>query len=228
MTSREELQPAIDSQIKLVLEKYQCVRGSIRFQAPALLSMSGVRSDGKPVLVWPPDKKLDYLVSKYVFAVPELGGLIVQADLVANQFVYKLVNKGMMQQEARQEKALQEREKRERKMSFRQVLEGNNEPFGMGLARKVVERLKHRSFGYGHRDYCGMGFEYSGGMYLYGGLWDGVMEERARVFASEEELVEWLAGQSDASMARLEEVDDFYWGNQTVTKARLEEFVAGG
>lgn len=227
MTSREELQPAIDSQIRSVLEKYQCVRGSIRFQAPALLSMSGVRSDGKPVLIWPPDKKLDYLVSRYVFATPELGGLIVQADLVANQFVYKLVSKGMVQQEAKQEKAQQEQEKRERKLAFRQMLEGNNEPFGMVLARKVVERLKQRSFGHGHRDYCGMGLEYRGGVYLYGGLWDGMMEERARVFVSEEELVEWLARQSDASMAMLEEVDDFYWGNQTVTRSRLEEFVAG-
>lgn len=225
MTSREELQPAIDLQLRVVLEKYNCVRGSIRFQAPALLSMNGIRTDGKPVLIWPTDKKLDSLVSRYVFQEPELGGLIVQADLAMDQFVYKQVSKGRLQQEAQQVQRQREQEARNQQQNWRRLLESKTDVFGRELADQVAERLQSRSFGFGHRDYCGMGLEYRNGAYYYGGLWDGMMDDKVQIFSTKEEFVGWLACQSDASMARLDEIDAFYWGNQTVTRQRLQEFI---
>lgn len=225
MTSREELQSAIDLQLRVVLEKYHCVRGSIRFQAPALLSMNGIRTDGKPVLIWPTDKKLDTLVSKYVFQEPELGGLIVQADLVMDQFVYKQVSKGRLQQEALQVQRQRDQEAKAQQQNWRRLLESKTDTYGVELAEQVAERLQVRTFGFGHRDYCGMGLEYRSGIYYYGGLWDGIMDDKVHSFSSKAEFVGWLAGQSDASMARLNEVDAFYWGNQTVTRQRLQEFI---
>lgn len=225
MTSREELQPAIDLQLRVVLEKYNCVRGSIRFQAPALLSMNGIKTDGKPILIWPTDKKLDSLVSKYVFQEPELGGLIVQADLAMDQFVYKQVSKGRLYQEAQQVQRQREQEARNQQQNWRRLLESKTDVFGRQLAEQVAERLQTRSFGFGHREYCGMGLEYRSGAYYYGGLWDGMMDDKVQVFSSKEEFVVWLADQSDASMARLDEIDAFYWGNQTVTRLRLQEFI---
>lgn len=225
MTSREELQPAIDLQLRIVLEKYNCVRGSIRFQAPALLSINGVRTDGKPVLIWPTDKKLDSLVSRYVSQEPQLGDLIVQADLAMDQFVYKQVSKSRLQLEAQQVQRQREQEARKQQEKWRSLLESKTEPYGQQLAEQVAMRLQERSFGFGHRDYCGMGLEYRNGAYYYGGLWDGMMDDKVEIFVSKEEFVGWLAVQSDASMARLDEIDAFYWGNQTVTRQRLQEFI---
>ncbi|WP_343670510.1 hypothetical protein [Chitinophaga sp.] len=225
MTSREELQLAIDLQLRVILEKYHCVRGSIRFQAPALLSMNGIRTDGKPVLIWPTDKKLNSLVSKYVFQEPELGGLIVQADLVMDQFVYKQVSKGRLQLETQQVQRQRDQEAKAQQQNWRRLLESRTDTYGVELAAQVADRLQTMSFGFGHRDYCGMGLEYRGGAYYYGGLWDGMMDDKVQVFPSKEEFVSWLAGQSDASMARLNEIDAFYWGNQTVTRQRLQEFI---
>ena len=226
MTSREELKSAIDLQLRVVLEKYNCIRGSIRFQAPALLSMNGIRTDGKPVLIWPTDKKLDSLVSRYVFQEPELGGLIVQADLAMNQFVYKQVSKGRLQQEAQQVQKKRGQEVRKQQENWRRLLESKTELYGLPLAEQVANRLQTRSFGFGHRDYCGMGLEYRNGAYYYGGLWDGMMDDKVRLFLSREEFVGWLADQSDASLSRLDEMDAFYWGNQTVTRQRLLEFIS--
>lgn len=225
MTSREELQSAIDLQLRIVLEKYNCVRGSIRFQAPALLSMNGVRTDGKPVLIWPTDKKLDSLVSRYVSQEPQLGDLIVQADLAMGQFVYKQVSKGRLQLEAQQVQRQREQEAWKQQQKWRSLLESKTAPYGQQLAEQVAERLQERSFGFGHRDYCGMGLEYRHGTYCYGVLWDGMMDDKVQMFVSREEFVGWLAAQSDASMARLDEIDAFYWGNQTVTRQRLQEFI---
>ncbi|MBP1650683.1 MAG: hypothetical protein H6Q26_840 [Bacteroidetes bacterium] len=225
MTSREELQSAIDHQLRVILEKYHCVRGSIRFQTPALLSMNGIRNDGKPVLIWPTDKKLDTLVSKYVFQEPELGGLIVQADLLMDQFVYKQVSKGRLQQEALQVQRQRDQEARVQQQNWRRLLESKTESYGVELAEKVAERLLTANFGFGHRDYCGMGLEYRNGVYYYGGLWDGIMDDKVLSFTAKAEFVSWLAGQSDAGMARLNEADAFYWGNQTVTRQRLQEFI---
>jgi hypothetical protein len=188
--------------------------------------MNGIRTDGKPVLIWPTDKKLDSLVSRYVFQEPELGGLIVQADLLMDQFVYKQVSKGRLQMEAQQVQRQREQEARRQQENWRRLLESKTALYGMELAGQVADRLQSRSFGSGHRDYCGMGLEYRNGAYYYGGLWDGMMDDKVQVFPSKEEFVEWLANQSDASMARLDEMDAFYWGNQTVTRQRLLEFIS--
>jgi hypothetical protein len=43
-------------------------------------------------------------------------------------------------------------------------------------------------------------------------------------FPDSETFVGWLSTQSDASLGRLEEKDSWYWGNQTLTRERLERF----
>jgi hypothetical protein len=108
----------------------------------------------------------------------------------------------------------------------RRWYERRTDQYGKDLAEKVATALLRGSIGYGHRDYCGMGLEYRDGLYCYGSLWDGYMGEEVKHWSSKEAFVNWLSQQSDASMARLEEKDPFFWGNQTISRGRLEEFVA--
>ena len=103
----------------------------------------------------------------------------------------------------------------------RKELEQKTEKFGVTLAEKVAVALLHDWVGYGHRDYCGMGLDYRDGMYKYGELHDGYMIEPTLQWSTKQEFVDWLAEQSDASCARLEEKDPWYWGNQTITWVRL-------
>jgi hypothetical protein len=103
----------------------------------------------------------------------------------------------------------------------RKELEQKTEKFGVTLAEKVAVALLHDWVGYGHRDYCGMGLNYQDGIYKYGELHDGYMTEPMLQWSTKQEFVDWLAEQSDASCARLEEKDPWYWGNQTITHVRL-------
>jgi hypothetical protein len=108
------------------------------------------------------------------------------------------------------------------KFELRKALAQQTEKFGLALAGKVAATLLNYSLGYGHRDYCGMGLEYREGVYRYGELWDGYMMEPLLKWSSKEDFINWLAQQSDASLARLEAKDSFYWGNQTITRQRLK------
>ena len=110
-------------------------------------------------------------------------------------------------------------------------------PYGSDLATRVAAYLEQgHAIGYGHRDYCGMGLEFCEGQFCYAELYDGRMnppEEIAaeaakgpgRVFASRDSFIAWLSAQSDTTLARLEDPNDFYHRNQTITRERLEDFV---
>ena len=102
--------------------------------------------------------------------------------------------------------------------------------FGYHFASQVAGKLDEgQSLGYFHRDYCGMGLQKNEkGEYLYGelndGYMDGVMNAPLK-FESREAFVDWLASQSTASLARLNDADPFFRGNQTITRKRLENFL---
>ena len=110
-------------------------------------------------------------------------------------------------------------------MENRKMPELQTTTYGMALAEKVADGLKYNSIGYSHRDYCGMGLNYHDGTYNYGELWDGYMMKPSLQWSSTQSFVQWLAQQSDASCGRLEESDQFYWGNQTITRQRLMAFL---
>eukprot|EP00854_Cymbomonas_tetramitiformis_P017198 gene17198-20459_t len=104
--------------------------------------------------------------------------------------------------------------------------------YGHGLASAVAKKLKTTDCTYLHRDYCGTGFVYFSEAFYYVTVNDGYpdgypdysgISGRAEngnppgKWESDEEFVNWLANQSDASLC-----GD---GNQRITKERLENFV---
>ncbi|WP_162799975.1 hypothetical protein [Pedobacter jeongneungensis] len=98
--------------------------------------------------------------------------------------------------------------------------------FGTTLAIAVATKLKSGlSFGYSHRDYCGMGILFQDGMYYYGEIWDGYLEPMLS-FEGEVAFIAWLAMQSTSSLARLDD-EEFFRGNQIVSRLRLEGFLEG-
>jgi hypothetical protein len=100
----------------------------------------------------------------------------------------------------------------------------NRAAYGAALARQVADALRQgRPLLPHHRDYCGMGLECTNGYYRYGEVWDGQYLEAQLIFSSREDFVNWLAGQSNKSLACLEEPDPWYWHNQTITRQRLYE-----
>ncbi|MDZ4286906.1 MAG: hypothetical protein U0984_03055 [Prosthecobacter sp.] len=108
-------------------------------------------------------------------------------------------------------------------------------PYGIELATRIATCLEGgHEFGYGHRDYCGMGLALQEGHYCYDEVNDGrlpMLEDilrpgntDGRAFANRDDFIAWLAVQSDKSLARLDAPNEFYHRNQTVDRNRLEEF----
>ena len=110
---------------------------------------------------------------------------------------------------------------------YLQTLAADTFPFGMNLAIRVADKLEDGFFlGYGHHDYCGMGMEYRNGKYYYSPLWDGGFDlDEPVVYESRDTFINWLAAQSTATMARLDDEDVFYRGNQVITRQRLDAFL---
>ncbi|WP_346318946.1 hypothetical protein [Chitinophaga sp. YIM B06452] len=114
--------------------------------------------------------------------------------------------------------------------SYLQELAADTAFFGYHLASQVAGKLDEgHSLGYFHRDYCGMGLQKNDkGEYLYGELHDGYMDGLLKApskFGSRKAFVDWLAFQSTASLARLNDSEPFFRGNQTITRKRLEDFL---
>ncbi len=93
-------------------------------------------------------------------------------------------------------------------------------PYGLALAKQVAAALSAgRSLGgHGHRDYCGLGFDYQDGHFRHVAVWDVVVTQLL-TFANRPEFEAWLAKQSEVSLAR----KDY----PTITRRQLEEFVLG-
>lgn len=98
--------------------------------------------------------------------------------------------------------------------------------FGSRIAELVADKLqKGYLLGYQHRDFCGMAMKMDEkNQFLYGELYDGIEFSFPMIFKNRELFIIWLSGQSTASLARLDD-DDFYRGNQVITRQRLLEFI---
>lgn len=102
----------------------------------------------------------------------------------------------------------------------------DTEIFGTRIAEQVADKLEAGHFlGFRHRDYCGMAMNLNEDKhFLYGELYDGIDFSVPQVFKSRDSFVAWLSSQSTASLARLDD-DEFYKGNQVITRSRLLEFI---
>lgn len=107
------------------------------------------------------------------------------------------------------------------------ALASDTEIFGITIAEQVADKLEKGHFlGFRHRDYCGMAMSINAEKhFLYGELYDGTDFSFPQVFKSRTSFVKWLSEQSTASLARLDQ-DDFYQGNQVITRQRLLKFIA--
>lgn len=105
-------------------------------------------------------------------------------------------------------------------------LASDNLAFGDVLADQVTDKLESGYvLRYGHRDYCGMGMAMNEKKeFLYGEIWDDGFSE-PRIFPNRDLFVTWLTEQSTSSMARLND-DDFFSGNQIISRKRLLDFIA--
>lgn len=212
------------------LESASCLGGRLecRLTAARLLTLSGKREDGRPILFWDLDRRpLPRLIDDYLAAnAPDAAALIIDIDLLQDSFRYQHVSSKEAVRVETEEKKQQEMETLRGLEEMKARISEQTTPYGRQLAEKVAAGLQHGSLGYSHRDYCGMGLERDpDGKYLYGELWDGGMITPEQTFASAEAFVSWLAAQSDASMARLGSKETFYWNNQVINRERLEAFV---
>lgn len=220
-----EIIKTINEQLRAQLEKYHCERGQLKYQAPSLVSLTGIKADDKPIMIWQTDARLGYLLSQYVDHAPDGGGVKITIDLKNNQFSYFDFTLATIKQEAQQEEKARKLDDENHKLELRKTLTQQTDRYGTVLAAKAANALMKSSLGYGHRDYCGMGLEYKDGVYCYGELWDGHMMEPLKKWSLKEDFIAWLSQQSDASLARLEAKEQFYWGNQTITRQRLKMLI---
>ncbi len=112
---------------------------------------------------------------------------------------------------------------------------------GPALAEAVATRLESgRILANSHPEYCGIGLQHAGGKFIVSEVYDGELfsesqyaQARQRgdqpefaVFASRAEFVAWLAQQSDESLAGQNLAQEWLRGNQRLSLARLQEFIA--
>lgn len=223
MPSFSPAQRALNAALHQRLTTAGCQRGRLDVSHTELLGLSGQKPDGKTIFFWKFNRPFQVLVRQCV-AESFPGGfaqLTVLVDIVADSYTYSITT---MQQQKAAEKAAQQQaivDKRNRRR--------DHTPFGPTLAGQVAGALfQGRRLLYSHRDYCGMGFIYRANALCYGEIWDGdFIAKPQRAFHTQEEFVGWLAQQSNYSLAGLENDDPWTWDNQTITRQRLEEFVAG-
>ncbi|WP_224241791.1 hypothetical protein [Hyalangium gracile] len=112
---------------------------------------------------------------------------------------------------------------------------GRNTPYGEELANRVADFVsRNYCIAYSHRDYCGTGFFYLNGRFVYDHVTDGrgdfegmsKLEDAIALFPDRASFVAWLAQQSDESLSGKEKGDPWYTDNQRITRARLEQVLA--
>lgn len=228
MSQLEGIQQSINEQIKTQLERFHCSRGHLRYQSvngSTAMTLNGWREEHKPVLIWQTNPVLGKLIGRYLQQQPSHAGLFIEADLSSGSFVYQPISRNALRKEARVAEELRLHEEARQKQDKKNRLQQRTDKFGTVLAGQVADVLHRQSLAYSHRDYCGMGLELRDGFYMYGEVQDGCLQPSLR-FGERAEFVEWLSGQSDASLARLEENNAWYWGNQVINRERLEDFVS--
>lgn len=92
-------------------------------------------------------------------------------------------------------------------------------PYGHALAERIAGMLDQgRGLGYNHADYCGNGLKKRGDTYVYGSIWDGVLEPEL-TFTQREKFIQWLSAQSDRSMG------GDAGGDQQITRRRIARWL---
>jgi hypothetical protein len=219
----------LNTRLREKLEKTGSLKGRLKAELTAtlLLSLSCIRTrDNKSMLLWDFDYPLQKAIRDYMeICVPDTVVLEVDIDLTTDTFHYSYLTTAQQQQ--LKEKAVRETEKDElqRKQALKAQLAADTIPVGVTLAAKVADALMYGSIGHSHRDFCGMGLEYRNGRYNYGTLWDGGMDKPEQSFSDRQTFIDWLSKQSNASLANIQTEDAFYWGNQVITRGRLEQFI---
>lgn len=108
--------------------------------------------------------------------------------------------------------------------------------YGKELAYSVANLLKTIGpIAEMHRDYCGVGFIYHNGVFIYTHFYDGEpnlypLDESGKSgvinrFVAEQDFVNWLSIQNDASLSGAETGDASYANNQRITQEKLKQFV---
>jgi hypothetical protein len=222
----------LNARLRDKLEKTGSLKGRLKaeFTATLLLSLSCIRTrDNKSMLLWDFDYPLQKAIRDYMeVCAPDTAVLQVDIDLTTHTFQYSILNKAQQQQLKQTEAKQAEEDERQRKLERKALLAADTTPIGPELAAKVADALHHGSIGHNHRDYCGMGLEYRDGLYCYGALWDGGMDKPAQSFADKQAFINWLSKQSNASLANIDTDQPHYWGNQVITRDRLEQFLTFG
>ena len=111
-------------------------------------------------------------------------------------------------------------------------------PIGKELAGGVADALEQGfEISFSHRDYCGRGLCCQQGIFLNAAFFDGRLiddsetedyglpREQPVIFRDKATFTEWLAGQTDQSLAGLELASEWLRNNQRLTRARLEKAV---
>jgi hypothetical protein len=223
MPSFSPTQQAINTSLHQRLAEAGCRSGHLNISPTRQLSLAGDKPNGKTVFFWEFSQSFQGLIEQYLADnFPDgFAQVTVRVNVMATQFMYSVVT--VQQQQAMdsvtQQQAILDKKNRRRDRTL----------FGAALAEQVAEALRQgRMLAHSHRDYCGMGLVYRANSFCYGEVWDGDYVAEPRLsFANQNAFVEWLAGQSDYSLAGLEVDDPWVWDNQTITRRRLEEFVAG-
>lgn len=219
----------LNEALKNRLEASSCMTGRLECQlAPSfLLAFHGQRADGKTLFFWQLEPGIHKLLDRYQkTAAPDAAAFTIDINLAHNSFIYSIISPQQAAAQKDKETREQNDEQARRLQALKQTLLASNIPYGSELAEQVAAALTHGALCYNHRDYCGMGLEKNaGGNYVYAMIWDGWME-LVHTFATRQAFVAWLAGQSDASLSRVDEPDTWVWNNQVINRQRLEEFVA--
>jgi len=226
---------AINACLREKLQRAGCVQGHFTCESGGgtglLLTLNGQRENQeKPMFFWDLEARIKPLAWQYLeLHEPALAGFSVHIQLAIDSFEYTPLTQELYRQRKKEEADENERTAQAYKLEQKRLLATQTTPYGNALARRVADRLQMgERIGYLHRDYCGTGFEINAaGEFCYVELWDGgSITPALATFPTLEAFVAWLGKQSDASMARLDAPDPFYWGNQVINRLRLEEFLA--
>lgn len=222
----------LNARLREKLEGTGCLKGRLKaeFTATLLFSLSCIRTrDNKSMLLWDFEYPLQKAIRDYMeICGPDTAVLQVDIDLTTDTFHYSYLTTAQ-QQELKQAAAKEtEKDDLQRKLDWRDQLAADTTPIGPELATKVADALHHGSIGHSHRDFCGWGLEYENGQYSYGTLWDGGMDKPELTFNDRQAFIDWLSEQSNATLANIHKEDSFYWGNQVITRDRLEQFLTYG
>ncbi|XXF78802.1 hypothetical protein P2318_03305 [Myxococcaceae bacterium GXIMD 01537] len=190
----------------------------------------GIRADGHPD-TFPrfTSEPLWDLGRELVDAQDGAAELTVRLNLSTGEREVTLLSGASLRRKTEQAALDEAVTKLDAKVRRLEELELSTEPFGVDLARRVARALKKYALHHGHRDYCGMGlFGTEDGGFVYTSVYDGgfIDADVVKRFKDEEQLIAWLAAQSDASLSNYGG-EDFSFRNQTLDRARLEDFARG-